>query len=56
MLSNSRVVVDNNTLPSQKAGEGASEVAKWVEVIATNPYDLSSIPGAHWMEEENWLP
>lgn len=33
----------------------ASRLPQWVRVLATKPGDLSSIPGTHMTERENWL-
>ena len=30
-------------------------MAQWVKGLATKPDDLSSIPGTHTMEGENWF-
>lgn len=34
----------------------ASKTAKWVTVLATKPYDLSSVPRTYMAKGKNWLP
>ena len=37
----------------QRDGQKNGEMAQWVEVLATKPDDLNSIPGTHTVEREN---